>query len=294
MRTDSSSPINPDNAVRRVLLWWFQTPAAAHVSLNFAVDFSGSRAYLDRLAAGDGPRVTVQHLLAAAVGRALRDFPLANAQIVRNRIVMRPKVGVAMPVNLLGHPGGSRRELGLALLEDAGGRSLRDLAGAGASAVSDEREGRNTNGLVKTMVRLAEGMPLPVFFRLMDAFELAREAPVLSGRIHRAAPATTLLSNAGAPFRAVPGMLFRGASLTPPGRLAHAGTVWGCSTVQDEAIVLDGHVCVRPMLPMVLIFDHRLIDGVVAGRLAVRFSTIPTDPAAEFGQDGEATAPATR
>jgi len=286
--TQGSQPSNPNTAIRRALLWWFQSPAAAHVSFNFAVDFSASRAYLDRLAQGPGPRVTVQHLLAAAVGRSLREFPLANAQIVRNRIVMRDRVGVAMPVNLLGHAGGKQRELGLALIEDAGGRSLREVAGSGASAVREEREGKGTNPLVKAMVRLAEGLPQPAFFGVMDLFERAREAPGLSGMIHRAAPATTLLSNAGAPFSAVPGMLFRGASLSPPPRLAHAGTVWGCSTVQDEAIVLDGQVCVRPMLPMVLIFDHRLIDGVAAGRLAVRFASILKAPAEEFGHDGGA------
>lgn len=128
-------------AVRRVLLWWFDEPAVAHVSLNFAVDVGPARAYLERLAAQEGPRVSLQHLLVAAIGRVLQEFPLANAQIRGRRILRREQVGVAMPVNLLGHPGEARRELGLALVEDAGRQSLREIAAQTAGKVRRERQG---------------------------------------------------------------------------------------------------------------------------------------------------------
>lgn len=281
-------------AVRRVLLWWFDEPAVAHVSLNFAVDVGPARAYLERLAAQEGPRVSLQHLLVAAIGRVLQEFPLANAQIRGRRILRREQVGVAMPVNLLGHPGEARRELGLALVEDAGRQSLREIAAQTAGKVRRERQGESTQGLVAFMVRLAEGLPAPLFFRGLDGFDRLRRAPLLGEVLFRAVPATTLLSNAGAPFQAVPGLLFRGAALSPPPRLVHAGTVWGCSTVQDEAIVVDGRVEVRPMLPLLLLFDHRLIDGVMAGRLALRFAELLREPARAFGEDGRATAAAPR
>ena len=40
------------------------------------------------------------------------------------------------------------------------------------------------------------------------------------------------------------------------------------------------------MLPMMLLFDHRLIDGVMAGRLAKTFGELLRDPGAAFGPDG--------
>ena len=40
------------------------------------------------------------------------------------------------------------------------------------------------------------------------------------------------------------------------------------------------------MLPVVLIFDHRLIDGVRASQLILRMRQILGDPAAVFGADG--------
>jgi len=277
--------------VRRALLWWFQAPADAHVSVNFSIDFGPARAYLEQLATQPGPKVTVQHLLTAAVARSLRRHPLANAQVVRNRIVLRPDVGVAMPVNLVGHPGGSRRELGVSLLPRADSLSLRELALQGGRSVKEEREGRPGNPLIRVITRLAEGVPLPLFFSAMDIFELARRLPGTSELVFRAVPATTLLSNVGAPFDQVPGMLFRGGALSPPTRLGHVGTVWGTSTVQDEVVAHQGQPTVRPMLPVLLLFDHRLLDGVAAGRLAQTFAGILADPAAEFGIEGQATAP---
>lgn len=280
------TPRDPHTAVRRALLWWFQTPADAHVSINFAIDFRAARAYLAALEDGDGPRVTVQHLLVAAIGRTLQAHPLANAQVVSNRIVMRDRVGVAMPVNLLGHAGGSKRELGVAVVRDAGKQTLRQVAAATRTEVHTEREGQSTNRIVGALTRLAEAVPQPLFFRTMDAVERLNRLPPARERLFEALPVTTLLSNAGAPFAQQPGVLFRGGALSPPQRLAHVGTIWGVSTVQDEVVAVDGRPEVRPMLPLLMLFDHRLIDGVAAGRVALHFAAILQDPAGEFGADG--------
>lgn len=285
--SDSTIPKNPASAVRRALLWWFKHPANAHVSINFAIDFTHARAYLDGLAQGQGPRVSVQHLLAAAIARTLAEHPLANAQVVANRIRMRDTVGIAMPVNLLGHPGGTRRELGLMVLTDAQTLSLRQVAERSTRTVRAERSGKSSLGLVRLVMGLAERSPQEAFFTGMDLYEAVRQWPLVSDLFFRVAPVTTLLSNAGAPFQQAPGVLFRGGALSVPTRLGHVGTVWGMSTVQDEVIAVDGRAEVRPMLPVLILFDHRLIDGVAAGKLALRFAEILRDPASIFGEDGE-------
>lgn len=293
------APRNPDTAVRRALLWWFQAPASAHVAINFAIDFSPARDYLATLAAQDaaaagpaeGPRaerVTVQHLLVGAIARSLAAFPLANAQIVGKRIAMRDRVGVAMPVNLLGHPGGARRELGVMVLADADRLSLREIAARSRRSVAQERTGRSTNRWMRQVVSMAERAPPWAFYRAMDSYERLRQGRLGSALVYRAVPATTLISNAGAPFQAVPGVLFRGGALSPPTRLGHVGTVWGTSTVQDEVIVVDGQPAVRPMLPLLLLFDHRLLDGVAAGRLALHLAGLLSRPDLAFGPTGEA------
>ena len=86
-------------------------------------------------------------------------------------------------------------------------------------------------------------------------------------------------------------MLFRSASFFVPSRINMLGTLWATSFVQDEVVPVDGKPEVRPMLPIVFLFDHRLIDGIVAGRIFLRFGQILGDPSTEFGERGERRAP---
>ncbi|MFN7146670.1 MAG: 2-oxo acid dehydrogenase subunit E2 [Myxococcota bacterium] len=49
---------------------------------------------------------------------------------------------------------------------------------------------------------------------------------------------------------------------------------------------MDGAPAVRPMLPVLFQFDHRLVDGVLGARIATRFGAVLRDPASVFGPDG--------
>ena len=48
--------------------------------------------------------------------------------------------------------------------------------------------------------------------------------------------------------------------------------------IQERAIVQQGAVVVRPMMPLVLSFDHRLIDGAMAGKFLGRFKELVENP----------------
>ncbi|GAC1522969.1 MAG: hypothetical protein NVS3B10_23070 [Polyangiales bacterium] len=57
--------------------------------------------------------------------------------------------------------------------------------------------------------------------------------------------------------------------------------------VHDKAVVADGAVVVRPVLPIGVTFDHRILDGYQAGVMAKAFRQIMERPreslAAELG-----------
>ncbi len=48
--------------------------------------------------------------------------------------------------------------------------------------------------------------------------------------------------------------------------------------LQDKAIVQNGTVLVRPIMPLTLSFDHRLIDGAMAGAFLARFKELVENP----------------
>jgi pyruvate/2-oxoglutarate dehydrogenase complex dihydrolipoamide acyltransferase (E2) component len=271
-------------------MWWFDTPGSPYVNANVAIDMTAAQAYLAALNAQDGPRVSLQHLLCGAVGRTLGEFPMARARILGHHIVPEDRVGVAMPVNLLGHAEGARRELGLVVVEDAQQRDLRSMAETTRETVGNERAGKTDNAFFKTMLRVVEQADGPAMFAALDAFERARRSRRVDARLRRFAPITTGLTNPGAAISELDGVLVRGASVQIPMKLVHVATLWGITPIQQEVIPVDGQPAVRPMLPVLLTFDHRLMDGVYAGRVLKRFAAILLDPEPVFGPAGRRTA----
>ena len=141
---------------------------------------------------------------------------------------------------------------------------------------------------MRRMLGMAESLPAPVLARALDALEKSRRAhPGIAARLHGMAPATTGLTNPGAALANQPGVVFRGGAVNLPDRLISVGTFWGVTPIQDEVVVVDGAPAVRPMLPVMMVFDHRLVDGVLAGRVLETFSRLLQDPAAAFGRNGE-------
>jgi len=113
---------------------------------------------------------------------------------------------------------------------------------------------------------------------------------MLARRFYEEAPFTTGLTNPGASISGAEGLWLRGGALSLPSRLAHVGTLWGIAPIQPEVLPIDGQPTVRPGLPVVLLFDHRLVDGVRASKMLARFNAILQDPAAVFGAIGERSA----
>ena len=53
----------------------------------------------------------------------------------------------------------------------------------------------------------------------------------------------------------------------------------GVGKIEDEPVVRDGQIVIRPMMAISLTFDHRLIDGALAGEFRKRFKALLEAPA---------------
>jgi pyruvate dehydrogenase E2 component (dihydrolipoamide acetyltransferase) len=65
-----------------------------------------------------------------------------------------------------------------------------------------------------------------------------------------------------------------GTSLIPPGQLA----LVAFGRIEDKAVVRDGRVVARPMMPMSVTFDHRVIDGEQGLRFALTLRELIEKP----------------
>jgi 2-oxoglutarate dehydrogenase E2 component (dihydrolipoamide succinyltransferase) len=48
--------------------------------------------------------------------------------------------------------------------------------------------------------------------------------------------------------------------------------------IQERAIVVDGEVCIRPVMYVALTYDHRIIDGSEAVQFLVTVKEVLEDP----------------
>ena len=281
-----SGPV-PVSLARKFSLWYFRYPPfSPYVSLSVSVDFAISRAYLESINALDGPRVSVQHLVTGAIGRVYHDYPIANASIVGGRIERHAHVGAAMPVNLLDGPA-RRDETSIILVEQVERRSLRQIADSTRRSVRSEHAGKHENRLVASVAEFADRVPYPVLGLALDTLDRAARIPWIARQLHRRFPFTVAISNPGAALPMVGGAQMRGAAFSPPHRLYGVGTLVGVFPLQDEVVPHDGRPAIRSMLPILYVFDHRLFDGVMAGRILTRLFEVLQNPEKHFGADGQ-------
>lgn len=272
--------------VRRFLLAWFDPQRAVpYVSASIGIDMKAALDYLAALERG-GVKVTVQALLMACLGRLYAEFPQANRRIIGRRLYQPPEVGVAAPVNLLGHAGEQRMELSVLLIEAVDRKSLVEVAERLSGVKAQERAGQPANPLVRLIVGLADWLPDWAMERGLGLIHAVNRREALATLSWFTLPTTVGLSNPGAVFSKQAGVWVRGAAVALPTWPVHVGSLVGVSAIQDEVVPVDGRPEVRPVLPLVYIFDHRLIDGVMAGRVLTRLAELLQDPAAVFGADG--------
>lgn len=272
------------SVIRKFLLWWFDEPYSPWVSTSAVVDFRAAQLYLEEMAKKEGPKVSIQHLICASVSRALMAIPEANARIIGQKIYPQEHVGIGMPINLLGHRAGKTRELSMSIVPKVDTMTLRELAAATHRVVKEEREGKVGNPFLKNMLIMADLLPQRVTNRMLNRLDRLMNNPVFAQKIYDMLPVTTGVTNPGATLPSdIEGILFRGAAINLPNRLLHLGTLWGVSSIQKEVLPIDGVPTICPVLPIMMVFDHRLIDGVKASRLMLRFGEIIRNPEAEFG-----------
>lgn len=123
----------------------------------------------------------------------------------------------------------------------------------------------------------AEGLLVPVL-RDADRLTLLEIASELARLVEGARKRTLLpreLSGSSFTLNNIGG--FGGSSGTPI--INHPEVaILAVGRLQEKAVVRQGEIVVRPMLPLALAFDHRLIDGAMAGAFLARFRVLVESP----------------
>jgi len=239
------------------------------------VDATAANRFLEGFA-GSPTHVTMTHLVIKAIANTLALHPDCNGFIRRGRVYLRDRVDVFVLVAVAPHGDDEEVDLSGVKVEDADRKTVLQIAAETASHVAEIRAGRDA-ALASTKRMLARLPPFvakPAMRMVTFAqYELNWDLSFLG--IPRDPFGGAFVTSVG-PL----GLGFAFPPIVPFTRLA---VNIAAGAVRDEPVVAGERIVARPVLPITATFDHRMIDGYQASRLAQTFKEIMEDPAARFG-----------
>lgn len=265
------------------MMWFFDEPSNdPYVSINFDVAAAPALTFLDAHAREHGERASLQHLVSRAIALALAQTPALNVKVLGRAIYQLDSVSLAMPVHLGGDTEGMRAgkdETGMIVVPDVDRKSLLDVARETRAISETERRGEtvfNGSALARKFMR---AVPAGVLHTSLDLARTVTRQPVVHSILRSQLAVSSAVTNVGSIVKLPPGARFRGASTTIPSKVTPVASVFGVGPVQDAALVQDGAVVAGRVLPIIMMVDHRAIDGVLMGTAATRVARMLTEPA---------------
>ena len=241
---------------RKIALADWRNPNDPTVYGTLEVDAGPALAYIERIRSQSDSRVTITHLVGRAVALAIASYPEINARISRRRIMQRESVDIFFQVAT-----DSGMDLSGAKVEGVDLLSAVEVARELSEKAGRIREGSDPQ--FESMRRLMKRLPMPL---LRGALKLSdfvvNDLDVDLGRfgLPRDPFGSAMVTNVGS-FDLDTGF----APLVPMSKVPVLVLV---GAVRKRPVVVDDAVVVRPQLTLCATFDHRLMDGHQAGRLA--------------------------
>lgn len=249
---------------RKIAAATWRAPRDGRIYARMEVDATATLAYLERLRERSGERVTVTHVVGAALGRAIRQVPEIRARVVAGRIVDLEHCDIGFAVDI---EQGS--DLAPVKVQDVDTLSPLELARAVDAGARRLRRGEDeAYRRSSTIVRF---LPTWVMRPLMST------ASLLAGGLGWRAfgqPGFPL----GAAFVSNVGSLGLDEAFLAPLPFARTPVYLAIGAVQERAVVVDGAVVARPVLVLVATADHRVVDGAHAGAMATIIRGLLAEP----------------
>jgi pyruvate dehydrogenase E2 component (dihydrolipoamide acetyltransferase) len=234
------------------------------------LDVSHALAYLEARA-GTTPKLTLTHLVGKALGLAIADCPSVNAIIRRGRIEPREHIDVFFQVAYE-----QGQNLSGTKIADVDRKPVEVIARELAQRASAIRA-HEDHALSRSDARLSR-LPAALrtlALRLVESAVYDWQLDLTRFGVPRDAFGSAMVTNVG-----VFGLPHGFAPLVPFSRVPIVLTL---GMVREAPVVERGQLVVRPVLPIGVTLDHRVLDGYQAGKLAQRFEAIMSDPQAALG-----------
>ncbi len=234
----------------------YTTPTDSRVYGSLDIDVTEAKKFLDRQRE-EGVKLTMVHLTTAVLARAVAfDVPEMNCFIRRGAVVGREHLDVMLPVQVGGDAGVTP-----AILRNAHARKVSDIAEEVRKKAEKSRGGKE----IKTAKNkyMLNRIPWPFrrpAFRLLKWITIDMGVEIKALGLSAHSFGSFIISDIGG-FGLNTGM----TSLMPAAKIP---CVIVLGKIEEKAVVRNGEIVIRTILPLTGTFDHRIVDGMQIGKLA--------------------------
>ena len=256
----------PNRLRRKLSIATWSAPREPIIHGKLTVDATAATEWLDATRTRTGEKVTLTHLVGAAVARALAAEPSLNGTIRFGRFVPHDQVNITFLVSM---PDGS--DLAKARIDDVDRRHPADVARELRERVERLRTGTDEDWEKSKLA--IRWLPTWLLRRVVWltgwlASSLGLDIPAVG--VQRFAFGSAVITNVG--------MFGVDEAYVPPTPFARIPLWVLIGAVRDVPTARDGQVVVTPQVTLTVTIDHRFIDGFQAGTLAAEFRRVFADP----------------
>ncbi len=258
--------IDVNTAWRKTAVAIYKQPSDSKTYGTFEVDFENALKFIQKKK-DNGIKITVTQLMASALAKSFQiDVPEVNCYIKRGKIIQRKDVSMFIAVNI-----NKGKEMGGFVIRDMENKTVTDISKEMTDRVEKSRQ-KKDKGAVKNKNMLSKipwPFRRPVFF-IIKFITINLGISLKFLKITPDSFGSAMISNIGSH-----GLQFGFGALFPASNIP---LVMIMGILEPRAVVRDGKIVPRNILPLSATLDHRIFDGGQAGKLAKALNKYLSNP----------------
>lgn len=264
---DDSSPS------RKIAMGTWKTVSDPSVYGLIEIDMTEVREVLPEYEKKHDVKITPSHLVGKAIAHCMKLRPEINGMIRGSKIYLREDVTLFYQVNIPGQGKDAVKKATLSgtTIPKAEDLSLHEIASSLKKKAKAARTGEDRD--IARNIEAFEYLPWwmsRLYLNIGSWLIYGLNLDMRKFGLPKDPFGSVMITNIGSL-----GIDLAWAPLCPYTRVPLLLTV---GAVTEKAVVVDGEVKVKPILPVACTFDHRLIDGVHAAQMARDFKKVFREP----------------